>query len=269
MEKWTVGEVARMAHVTVRTLHHYDEIGLLTPSARTAAGYRLYMRADLERLQQILLYRGLGFALEAIGPLLDDSAIDRREALRAQRAMLLEQRQNLDAVIRTVDRTLESLEEGTAMKEDAMFEGFEALENAPADVRAHHEQHAAESHERWGTTAAYTESMRRAKGYTKEDWQEMRREAESQTARMIALLEAGADPSSAEAMTGAEAMRQHITRWFYPCSPRMHAGLADMYEADERFRAHYDDRRAGLASFVAAAIRANAGTAGTDSPSNG
>ena len=75
---------------------------------------------------------------------------------------------------------------------------------------------------------------------------------------MARLLAAGADPEGEEAMAGAEAMRLHIDRWFYPCSPAMHSGLADLYESDARFRAHYEERAEGLAAFVAQAIRANA-----------
>jgi DNA-binding transcriptional MerR regulator len=101
-ERWKVSEVARIARVSVRTLHHYDAVGLLPPSGRTDAGYRLYARRDLERLQQILVFRELGFALEAIGRLLDETPMQRADALRAQRALLVEKRDRTDAVIRSV-----------------------------------------------------------------------------------------------------------------------------------------------------------------------
>ncbi|HEX7049459.1 MAG TPA: MerR family transcriptional regulator [Longimicrobiales bacterium] len=255
---WKVGEVAELAHVTVRTLHHYDEIGLLVPSERSGAGYRLYSEADLERLYQILLYRELGFPLENIGQVLDAPALDRRSALRAQRELLVEKRRKTDAVIRAVDRVLESIERGTKMSSEEMMDGFDAFADAPEEVRAHQAKYGAEARERWGDTDAYKESMRRARRYTKADWKTIQEEAESNEARMAGLLAAGAAPDGAEAMSGAEAMRQHISRWFYPCSPEMHTALADMYEADPRFKAHYEERAEGLAAFVAAAIRANA-----------
>lgn len=256
--QWTVSEVARLAHVTVRTLHHYDEIGLLTPSDRSRVGYRLYAEADLERLHQILLYRELGFTLEAIGQIMDEPALDRRTALRAQRDLLVEKRRKTEAVICAVDRTLETLEGGRPMTAHEMFDGFEDLAQAPDDVRAHHAEHAKEAHERWGETDAYKESLRRAKGYTKEDWGRIQAQANDNEARMAALMAEGEDPEGAKAMAVAEAMRQHIGASFYPCSHEMHAGLADMYEADERFKAHYEERAEGLASFVARAVRANA-----------
>jgi MerR family transcriptional regulator, thiopeptide resistance regulator len=256
--RWTVGEVAQLARVTVRTLHHYDEAGVLVPSERSDGGYRLYSERDLERLHQILLYRELGFPLKAIRHLLDEPAIDRAAALRAQRELLVAQRRRTEAVIRAVDRTLESMEKGTPMTMESMAEGFDALGDAPAEVRAHHAQHGREAEERWGETDLYRESMRRVKGFSRQDWEQARREGGETEMRMAALLEAGVDPEGEEAMELAEAMRQHISRWFYPCSYQVHAGLADMYEADERFRAYYEKRAAGLAGFVARSIRANA-----------
>lgn len=256
--RWRVSEVARVAKVSVRTLHHYDEIGLLAPRERTGAGYRLYGRAELERLQQILVYRELGFALDAIGRLLDEPALERAAALRAQRRLLVEKRDRTDAVIRSVDRTLASIEGTVVMSTEEMFEGFEDLVHAPEHAREHHREHANEAHARWGDTDAWATSMKRVRSMRREDWASLERLGEETEARMAALLEAGADAEGEEAMDGAEAMRLHIDRRFYPCTHAMHAGLADMYEADPRFREHYEKRAPGLASFVAAAIRANA-----------
>lgn len=256
--RWTVGEVSKRTHVSVRTLHHYDQIGLLIPSERSDAGYRLYGATDLERLHQILVYRELGFALDAIRRVLDTPAIDRRSELIAQRALLVESKRRTEAVIRAVDRTLESLERGTTMTTQEMFEGFEDLRNAPDDIRAHHAEHAKETHERWGDTDAYAESMRRARKYSKAEWEELRRETEKHEEDMASLMSAGVDPEADEARAAAEAMRQLITRCFYPCSPEMHVGLADMYESDTRFSTHYEKRAPGLAAYTARAIRANA-----------
>ncbi len=256
--RWTVSELAERAHVTVRTLHHYDEIGLLVPSARSAAGYRLYAEAELERLFRILLYRELGFSLEAIGQLIDAPALETATALRAQRKLLLEQRRKTAAIIHALDRALAAIGKGEKMSEDDILEGFEAFANAPADIRAREAQYSREVKERWGDTDAYRESMRRARQYSKADWQRMQVEGAANEARMAALLASGAHPEGAEAMAGAEAMRQHIERWFYSCAPELHVCLADMYEADARFTKHFDGRAPGLASFVARAIRANA-----------
>lgn len=115
-----------------------------------------------------------------------------------------------------------------------------------------------EARDRWGDTDAYRESARRAQQYKAADWSKIKAEIEAVEAAMAALLTAGEAPHGSKAMDLAEEARLHIHRWFYPCSPAMHVGLADMYTADPRFAAHYDDRAPGLAAFMAGAIRANA-----------
>lgn len=116
---------------------------------------------------------------------------------------------------------------------------------------------AAEARERWGDTEAYRESARRTRSYGPEQTAAIKAELEEIEARMAALLTGGGRPDSYDAMALAEEARMHIDRWYYPCSHAMHAGLAEMYTADPRFKAHYDDRADGLAQFVADAIRAN------------
>jgi len=245
---WTVGQVAELARVTVRTLHHYDEIGLLRPSGRSAAGYRRYDQADLRRLHQIVLFRELGFALEVIQRLLDDPGFDRREALATQRALLVERLGRTEAILRGIDRALAELNGEGEMASEELFDGFEDFDR----------QHEAEVKERWGDTEAYKESARRTKAYTKEDWKRFKAESEEAGRRWVALLQSGADPREAAAMDLAEGARLQIDRWFYPCSPQMHRNLADMYEADPRFTATYENMAPGMAAFVATAIRANA-----------
>jgi DNA-binding transcriptional MerR regulator len=162
---FTVGEVARLARVSVRALHHYDEIGLLAPSGRTQAGYRLYTDGDIELLQQVLFFRELGFVLDDVARILRDPRFDRRQALLAQRAMLVEKGARLEAMVALVDRTLESLGKGIVMSAEEMFDG-------DFNPGAYEE----EARARWGKTDAYAESKKRTKGYTKEDWQRARAE---------------------------------------------------------------------------------------------
>ncbi len=116
----------------------------------------------------------------------------------------------------------------------------------------------AEAKERWGETDAYKESTRRTRKYGEDDWARIKAAQEGIEAGLADAMASG-DPADGERATHlAEQARLHIDRWFYPCSHRMHVGLADMYTADPRFKAHYDDRAPGLADYVAAAIRANA-----------
>ena len=245
---WTVSEVARLARVTVRTLHHYDEIGLLSPAKRSEAGYRLYGMDDLTRLHRILLFRELDFPLDTIAQLLDEPALDPTEALRAQRAMLLERARRTETIVEAVDRTLDALEEGREMSATEMFEGFDAMDHAALRK---------EADQRWGETDAYRQSMRRTKDFTKDDWAKIKAESDEIEQALADLMASGRPPDGEDAMTQAEAHRAHIGN-FYECSHAMHVGLADMYEADPRFRQHYEKRAEGLAAYVAAAIRANA-----------
>jgi DNA-binding transcriptional MerR regulator len=127
---FTVSQVSRLAHVTVRTLHHYDEIGLLVPSQRTDKGYRLYTEADLQRLQQVLLFKELGFALDAIASLIDEPAAERRAALLNQREKLRVERRKTEAVLRAIETAIHALEGDDTMDEKKMFDGFAEFEHA-------------------------------------------------------------------------------------------------------------------------------------------
>jgi DNA-binding transcriptional MerR regulator len=247
----TVGEVARLAGVTVRTLHHYDAVGLVRPSSRSPAGYRRYSAADLERLQEVLVWRRLGFSLDEVAAVLDDPAHDRAEALRRQRDLLEQRMRRLAAVRALVDRTLASMNGGWTMSDAELFDGLDPVE---WNERTHGE----EVRERWGETDAYRESSRRSAQYTAEDWRQIQAEGETVEAGLALLLADGVPADDPRAMDLAEQHRRHIDRWFYPCTHEMHVGLGDMYVADPRFAAHYDDRTPGLAAYVRDAVLANA-----------
>ncbi|MET9252918.1 MerR family transcriptional regulator [Streptomyces sp. NPDC003717] len=105
-DHWTVGRVAELAGVSVRTLHHYDEVGLVRPSARTAAGYRAYSAEDLERLREVLAYRRLGFGLREVAELVGDPSVDAVARLRRLRAVLVERRDRADAMVAAIEREL-------------------------------------------------------------------------------------------------------------------------------------------------------------------
>jgi MerR family transcriptional regulator, thiopeptide resistance regulator len=247
-ETYTVGEVARIAHVSVRALHHYEEVGLLAPSGRTGSGYRLYALDDLEQLQQVLFYKQLGFSLEDIRELMSDPAFDRREALLVQRDLIAEQALRLEALLHLIDKTIGSLEGGIRMTKEEMFEVFGGFD--PSEYED-------EVTERWGDSDAYKESARRAARYTKADWQRFKAESEEINAAIIALMDEGVPANDPRAMDAVERARLQIDTWFYPCSREMHAGLGRMYVADPRFTATYEKIRPGMAQYVCDAILAN------------
>ena len=252
---YSVGQMAGLAGVTIRTLHHYDEIGLLSPSGRSTVGYRIYEEADLERLQRILFYRELGFALEEIATIVDDPRTDVVGHLRRQRELLTERIKRLRAMVAAIDYEMEAKMMGIQLTPEERFEVF-------GDFRS--EDYAEEAEQRWGGTKAYRQSQRRVASYTKEDWQRIKAEEEEVRAKLAAAFAEGLAPDSEEAMAAAEAHRRHISRWFYECGYEIHRGLTDIYVIDDRFRAHYDVLAPGLAQFIREAAHANTDRADTD-----
>jgi len=245
----TVSQVARMAGITVRTLHHYDQIGLVRPSERSDAGYRLYDRRDIERLQQVLFYRELGLGLDEVAAMLDRPGFDRSLALLEQRELLEGQVARLTRMIGAVDAAIDAEETGIMLTREEMLEVFGDFDPT---------EHEAEVQDRWGDTDAYKESARRTARYTKDDWKTIKAEQEANGARFVAALEAGVPADSDEAADIAEEARLLIDKRFYPLSHEMHVNLGEMYIADERFTATYEAMADGLARYVRDAIIANA-----------
>jgi DNA-binding transcriptional MerR regulator len=248
----TVGAVARLAGISVRTLHHYDEIGLLTPSGRSGAGYRRYAEGDLERLQRILFYRELGFGLDDIRTVMTDGSRDASVHLRRQHAMLLERIERLKRMAAAVEKAMEARTMGISLTPEERFEVFGDFDP---------DAHAAEVEERWGDTEPYRESQRRAARYSKADWERIKADGAAAVDALVAAMRSGKPADSPEAMDGAEAHRRQIDEWFYPCSHEMQVGLAEMYLADPRFTATYEKIAPGLAQYVHDAIVANAARA--------
>ena len=245
---WTVGQVADVFGVTVRTLHHYDEVGLLVPSERSAAGYRLYTDGDLRRLQQIVVYRRLELSLEQIATLLagdEDASVH----LRRQREVVMTRLDELTDIVVAIDRALErEMQERpatTAELKELFGDGFS-------------DDYEQEAQERWGETDAWKQSQSRTKRYSKADWAEVKAEMDAVNDAFITALQAGEPATSVAAMDAAEAHRLHIHERFYDISHDFHRGLADMYVADPRFTKTYDDLAPGLAAYVKEAIHANA-----------
>lgn len=246
---YTVGKVAELAGVTVRTLHHYDEIGLLSPNGRTGTGYRRYDDADLERLQQIMYYRELGFALEEIAAILDDPQSDARAHLLRQHELLSERVTRLQKMINAIEFAMEATKVGIKLTPEERFEVFGDFDP---------DEYAQEAEQRWGGSDAYKESARRTARYTKADWERIKAQNEDWGRRIVAVMDAGLAADSPEAMELAEEHRQIISQAYYECSYEIQTGLAEMYLADERFMATYEKIKPGLTVFLHDAIMANA-----------
>jgi len=245
----TVGDVARLAGVTVRTLHHYGAMGLVVPGERTAAGYRSYTRRDIERLQEVLFFRELGFSLDQIKQIVAGPTYHRAAALERHRALLERKAARLHAMLGAVDAALEASKRGTRMTNEEMLEVF-----GDFDPSAYEE----EVKQRWGDTDAFRESARRTKSYTKTDWQRIGREGAEINDGFLALMAAGVPANSPQARVVAERHRAYISKWFYECSPQIHAGLGQMYVANPRFPENIHRAGPGLARYMSEAIAANA-----------
>lgn len=230
----TVHEVSQISGVSVRTLHHYDAIGLLRPTAVTEAGYRLYDDTALARLQSILLFRELAFPLKEIKRIMDDPQFDQATALEQQIRLLELQQERLS---RLIDLARETMKTGVTHMD------FTAFDNSKL------EQYAAEVKERWGNTAAYQESAQRPAAEQKDAAAGLM----AQFARM-GRLRTG-DPAGQEAQDAVRELQEFITKHFYTCTPEILAGLGQMYTADDRFRASIDAAGGeGTAVFAGKAI---------------
>lgn len=248
-DELTIGTVARLAGVTVRTLHHYDEIGLVKPSGRTDSGYRTYGPDEVERLQEVLFYRELGMSLETIGDIVGRNGYDREIALEQQRGLLERKAERILTMVDAVDRAIRAKRTGVQMSNEEMLGVFGDFD--PAEYEE-------EAKARWGETDAFRQSTQRTSRYTQQDWETISAENDAIYQAFLALMAAGTPADGAAAMEIAEQHRAHISKWYYDCSIEIHAGLGQMYTADARFTANIDKHGEGLAEYMAAAIAANA-----------
>lgn len=235
---YTVHQLAEMAGVSVRTLHHYDQIGLLTPSARTPAGYRLYGAKDLLRLQQVLFFKELDLPLAEIQAILADPGFDQVAALRQHRLLVRSRVDRLETLLTTIDRTIAKLTEvDMSLTDEELYEGF------PKEQVARWKREVDERYD----PALVAESNRRVRAMSKEQWNAVKAEGDAISRRMAELM--GRDPSDPEVQKTIARQHAWIER-FYPCSAEMFEGLGQHYAEHPEFRATYDKYRLNLADFM-------------------
>lgn len=250
----TVGAAASHVEVTVRTLHHWDAIGLVRPSGRTTGGYRLYSAADIARIHRVLIYRELGLSLDDISELLDAPTVDMTVPLRQQRAQLLDRISRLQAMVDAVDRMIEAARTGillSAEEQVAIF-GQRWKPSLTAGAR-----------DRWGDTAQWAQYAERAAGMTPEDWQRIADNIATLEHDLAAAKRAGVRPGSAEANALAERHRASMDAYF-DCTLSMQVCLGRKYAADPGFTAYYDAIEPGLTIWLRDIIDANARDRGID-----
>lgn len=254
----TVGRVADLVGVSVRTLHHWDDIDLVRPGGRSWSGYRLYGAEDIARIHRVLVYRELGLALAQIQQILDDPGVDPLEHLQRQRSLLEERIRRLERTARAVDEMIER----TTMTEQKNL-NLSPEEQSRIFGTDWDPAYQDEARERWGNTEAWKQSVERTGNWDAEQWQQLKSENEALEADLADAMRREVTPGSEEANALAERHRASIER-HYDCSHSMQVLLARMYTEDPRFTAHYDEQAPGLAAWLRRVIEENARAHGVD-----
>jgi DNA-binding transcriptional MerR regulator len=263
MKPYTVKQLARLSGVSVRTLHHYDDIGLLKPAEVGANGYRYYGRDELLRLQQILLHRELGLPLTSIAALLDTGYQDRVTRLRGYRQQLLLRITHHQELIATVDRTIASLEGEDQMKAGHLYKGFSA------EKQAQHEEwiverYATDDRSRDNLRDSVARSRKHMEAFSQQDFAARMQLLASLEGRLAEHCRRGTPNGDAALTPLLEGHRDWVAgMWGRPCSADAYAGLADLYESHPDFRARYELLAPGLADYLPTAMRAYSRTVST------
>lgn len=239
--KMRIKEFAVFAGVSVRTLHYYDEIGLLKPAqVDLQSGYRYYDEESLTRMQEILFYRELDFPLKTIRAILASPEYDWAQAIEAQKNLLLLKKNRLERIIAALDRQ---------QRGEQTMNAFTDKEYEAA--RAQYEQ---EAKQKWGATEAYAEYAKRSKGRSAEQNDALAQGMDRAMAAFARCMQEGHSPESAEAQDCVRSLQDYISAHYYPCTNAILAGLGQMYTADERFRINIDKHAEGTADFLSRAI---------------
>ena len=235
--KMQIKEFAEFTGVSVRTLHYYDEIDLLTPAnVDKSTGYRYYDESSLLRMQEILFYRELDFSLKSIGEILSSPNYDTRKSLEEQKILLTLKKERLERLIASIDE---------AMKGANVMSAFDNSE---------FEKHKVEAQEKWGKTNAYKEHSERTKNYSKQKWNDLTEEMDHIMAQFASCMKKVKKPDSTEAQNLVKMLQNHITENYYLCTNEILAGLGQMYVGDERFKNNIDKHADGTAEFICEAI---------------
>lgn len=243
---YTVQKLATLAGVSARTLRYYDSIGLLTPQ-KNESGYRMYGRPEIDRLQLILFYRELGFGLHDIAKLLDDPDFDEIGALLGQREQLLEQRSRLDLLISNVEKTISAKKGESQMADHEKFEGFKKQL-----VEDNEAAYGKEIREKYGD-AEVDRSNAKMLGMNQEQYEAFKR-LEQEILEKLGEALKGGEPEGNAGQEVADLHRQWLGYTWGSYNPKAHAGLAEMYVADERFAAYYEKAGEGAAQYLRDAI---------------
>ncbi len=253
--EYTVQKLAQLAGVSTRTLRYYDEIGLLKPARINSSGYRIYGQIEVDKLQQILLYRELRLSLDRIKKIVNDPSFDKVRALKEHREQLLDKRKQLDLLIASVEKTIAFTEGRINMTDKEKFEGFKQKM-----IDENEKRFGKEIREKYGD-AAIDRSNEKVKNMTQEEYEEMIQLERKMMSTLAEAIKLG-DPGSEIAQKAAALHKQWLAYFWSEYSKEAHAGLAQMYVDDERFREYYDAKQPGSARFLRDAIHIYTGIKG-------
>lgn len=235
--KMQIKEFADFTGVSVRTLHYYDEIGLMKPAwVDPITGYRYYDEQSLLRMQEILFYRELDFSLKSIGDMLSSPDYDRQRALEDQKKLLTLKKERLERLILAIDGAAKGENVMTAFDKHAV------------------EKYKDEAKQKWGQTAAYQEHAEKTRNYTNQTWGELAEGLDRIMAEFALCRKRGETPDSSEAQQLVKTLQSHITDNYYTCNDQILLGLGQMYVGDERFRQNIDRHGDGTARFICDAV---------------
>lgn len=244
---YRIKEVAKLAGISVRTLHYYDECSLLVPSQRSSNGYRLYSEDDLMRLQQIMLLKELDFSIKEIKGLLDNPNFDYAHALKKQRELLLLKRQRIDNILNTLDDTLAHVKGEKDMNNEERFEAFD-MEHIE-DMQKKYKKEVEEKYSK----EVVDQCNKRTSSYGKKDWEKIQGESNMIFKTIADHMEEGFDSDVVQ--ENVALYHQHIDKYFYDCPLETYEGLGQLYVCDERFTAFYEKIKPNLATFMRDAIQ--------------
>lgn len=239
---YTVKELSKLAGVSIRTLHHYDDINLLKPSERTDSNYRIYTEKELLRLQQILFFKELEFSLDEIKAILDDPNFNAIEQLKTHKKLLEEKTKNYKTLLKTIDKTILKLTKKKLITDKELYEGFE-----PEQAKAYRK----EAIERWGEEKV-KESEQRLKKLTKEEFDNVKEEGHEIALNIANLM--NESPNSTKVQEQIQRHYNHLKNFYEP-NVEIYRGLANLYVEDERFKAFYEKIKPGLAEFLSRAMK--------------
>ncbi len=240
--KMHIKEFAKLTGVSVRTLHYYDEIGLLKPAfVDEQNGYRFYDENSLSRMQDILFYRELDFKLKSISEILSSPDYDKKKALAEQRKLLILKKERLERIIDALD----DAEKGKVI--------MTAFDNS--DYETARKQYETEAKQRWGETEAYKEHSEKTANYTKDKWQDVNAGLMTVLAKFAKCKKDGHTADSDNAQALVIELQTYITENYYTCTNEILAGLGQMYVADERFKNNIDKHTPGTAEFISQSIK--------------